>query len=289
MDGKVIGFYGGKFLPLHLGHIYSILYAASRCDELHVFLFTNSYNEEKNISESKFPKDLLKPDIRELILKYEFENYGNVFTHTIDCKEAFKNLNKDGWDYCSSEVLDKAKVLPTVIFSSEVEQEKHFKLIYPFAKFELIDRDRLMFNINSTKIRLEGAFSNWDYLPRSYKALCSRSIVVLGEKKIRERLISDLSKIFMTSCVDKIEECKEDDVRKKVFEARYKSNKIFFINSADAADDKYISFYKINNYRFSINFSEEDVRKYDSINLNGEYSKILYQGISRVRSIILNH
>ena len=267
MEDKVIGFYGGKFLPLHLGHIYSILYAASRCDELHVFLFTNSHNEENNIAESKFPKDLLKPDIRELILRYEFENYGNIFTHTIDCKKSFKNVNEFGWDYYSSDVIDNAKVLPNIIFSSEIEQERHLKLIYPFAKFELIDPDRSMFNISSTKIR----------------------IVVLGENVIRERLISDLAKIFMTSCVDKIDECKEDEVRKKVFEARYKSNKIFFVNSASTPEDKYISFYKINNYRFSINFNEDDIRKYDSINLNGDYSKVLYQGISRVRSIILNY
>ena len=49
MEDKVIGFYGGKFLPLHLGHIYSILYAASSCDDLNVFLFTNFHIEEINI------------------------------------------------------------------------------------------------------------------------------------------------------------------------------------------------------------------------------------------------
>ena len=44
---KKVGFYGGKFLPLHNGHIYSILYSARKCDELHVFLFYNTFEEKK--------------------------------------------------------------------------------------------------------------------------------------------------------------------------------------------------------------------------------------------------
>lgn len=283
---KIIGFYGGKFLPMHIGHIYSILYSASKCDELHVFLFTNSFNEEKYIEESKFPKELLTSEIRELILKYEFENHNNIITHVIDCKKEFVNLNNNGWDYNSSAVIDKAKCLPNIIFSSESEQEKHFKIIYPFAKFELIDQYRSMFNISSSKIRKEGAFTNWDYIPKSYKSLNSKSIVILGEKNLRERLISDLSKIFMTSFVDSIEST-EEEVRKKVFDARYNSNKIFFINSADTYLEKYVAFYKINNYRFSINFSEEDKKNYNTINLKGKYCDVLYQAVSMISSIIL--
>ena len=285
MAEKKIGFYGGKMLQLHIGHVFSILYSAAKCDELHVFLFINTLNEEKLISNSKFPKDLLQPDIRELILKYEFEGYENIKLHTIDCKKYFKIDDKNKWDYSSQIVIDKAGCLPNVIFSNEINQKEHFKILYPFADFELIDEDRTFFNISSTKIREEGAFKNWDFLTKSYKSLCAKSIVILGNKTIKNKLISDLTKLFNTSLIDDIN-CEETEIKKKILDARFNSNKIFFINSIDENDEKYIPFYNIHNYRFSINFTEDKIEKYKSINLTGEYDKVLKQGILRIKSIL---
>ena len=283
MDSKKIGFYGGKMLPLHIGHIFSILHAASRVDELHVFLFVNTLNEEELISKSKFPKDLLKPDIRELILKYEFEEYSNIKTHTIDCKKYFKP-GKDGWDYNSPIVIDSAGCIPNVIFINEINQKEHLEKIYPFAEFELIDENRALFDISSTKIREEGAFKNWEFLTKSYRSLCAKSIVILGNQTYRNRLILDLSKLFNTSFIGDIN-CSEAEIKKKILDARFNSNKVFFINSIDN-EEKYIPFYKLHNYRFSINFTEEEIEKYQSINLYGEYDKIFKQGVLRIKSII---
>lgn len=285
MDGKKIGFYGGKMLPLHIGHIFSILHSASRCDELHVFLFVNTLNEDELISKSKFPKDLLQPDIRELILKYEFGKYENIKLHKIDCKKHFKVDDKNKWDYNSTAVIDSAGCLPNIIFSNEIEQKEHFKILYPFANFELINENRSLIDINSSKIREEGAFKNWEFLTKGYRSLCAKSIVILGNKIYRNRLISDLSKLFDTSLIDDIN-CDEVEIKKKILEARFNSNKIFFINSLDENNEKYIPFYNLHNYRFSINFTDEEIKKYQSINLNGEYDKILNQGILRIKSIL---
>ena len=41
---KVVGMIGGKYLPLHRGHVESILKAYTMCDELYIVL---SYNEER--------------------------------------------------------------------------------------------------------------------------------------------------------------------------------------------------------------------------------------------------
>lgn len=287
MSDKIIGFYGGKILPLHLGHIYSILYSASRCDELHVFLFINTVNEDELISRSIFPKDLLTPESRELVLKYEFSGYDNIKIHTIDCKKSFNIKNGSKWDYNSSAVIDSANCLPNIIFSSDKSQQEHLKIIYPFADFEIIDEDRCFFNISSTRIRQDGPFKNWEFLPKSYKSLCAKSIVILGEKMIRTRLLNDLSKIFSTSVVSDID-CDQDIIKKKILEARFNSDKIFFLNSSDNDSEKFIPFYNLQNYRFSINFTEENVKKYNSVNLSGNYCNIFKQAILRVRSILFN-
>ena len=72
---KKVGFYGGKFLPLHNGHIYSILYSARKCDELHVFLFYNTFEEKKKIEESVFPKKLLTPQPTIFITSLDSESH----------------------------------------------------------------------------------------------------------------------------------------------------------------------------------------------------------------------
>lgn len=287
MCGKKVGFYGGKMLPLHLGHIYSILYSASRCDELHVFLFVNIFGEDELIEKSIFQKDLLQPNIRELILKYEFDGFRNIKLHTIDAGKCFKISNNGQWDYNSSAVIDSANCLPNIVFSSELAHKEHFKKLYPFAEFEVIDVDRSFFNISSSKIRNEGAFKNWDYLPKSYKSLCSIPIIIFGEREIKTRLILDLAKLFCTSFIGSID-CDGNELQKRLLEARFNSNKVFFISSADENGDKYIPFYNIHSYRFSVNSPECDIHKYKTIDLSGAYDVVLKQAILRVKAILSN-
>jgi len=43
-----VGFYGGKFLPLHLGHVYAIIQASTMVDELYVVL-SHSENRDKEL------------------------------------------------------------------------------------------------------------------------------------------------------------------------------------------------------------------------------------------------
>ena len=75
-----IGFYGGKMLPVHLGHIFCIRQAARQCQELHVILFHSSPNEQLLISQSPFPHFFLHPHVRAKILKEEFKHEQNICT-----------------------------------------------------------------------------------------------------------------------------------------------------------------------------------------------------------------
>ena len=42
---KIYGFYGGKFMPMHKGHLYCIDTAARMCDHVVVIMFINGDDE----------------------------------------------------------------------------------------------------------------------------------------------------------------------------------------------------------------------------------------------------
>lgn len=245
MDKK-IGFYGGKFLPLHNGHVYSILHASRLCDELHVFLFYNTYNEEEKIKSSVFTQKFLIPKIRQLALEVEFKSYNNIKTHFIDSSKCFNTQQYDDknirWDYESKEVINIVGCEPNIVFSSEVSYEEYFKKSYPNAEIVLIDKDRSLFHISGTEIRKKGEIACWDFLPQSYRILCAKSIVFFGDKKMKQHIIYDLQKLYQTTCLDMINVTLEN-IKSELLKTRYNANKIFFINANEDNADSFKDFY----------------------------------------------
>lgn len=57
-----VGFIGGKFLPLHLGHVYAIVQASSIVDELYVVLSHSELRDRQLCQRSKM--DYIPPQIR---------------------------------------------------------------------------------------------------------------------------------------------------------------------------------------------------------------------------------
>lgn len=272
MDKKV-GFYGGKFLPLHNGHIYSILYSARECDELHVFLFYNTFEEKKKIEESILPKKLFTPQTRELALKAEFKNYSNIKIHSIDSEKCFNNTNEDEnirWDSESKEVIKIVGCEPNIVFSSEPEYEEFFKKSYPNAEIVVIDAKRELFDISATEIRKNGEMKCWDYLSKAYKVLAAKSIVLFGEAALKRKIITDLTKLYQTTCVE-MYNANAEKLKNELLKARYNSNKLFFINADENNIKDFEEFYKEQD--LCIFFENE---KYSEILKNIKCKKISY-------------
>ena len=272
---KKVGFYGGKFLPLlNNGHIYSILYSARKCDELHVFLFYNTFEEKKKIEESVFPKKLLTPQTRELALKAEFKNYSNIKIHSIDSEKCFNNTNADEnirWDSESKEVIKIVGCEPNIVFSSEPEYEEFFKKSYPNAEIVVIDAKRKLFDISATEIRKNGEMKCWEHLSKAYKVLAAKSIVLFGEAALKRKIVTDLTKLYQTTCVE-MYNANAEKLKNELLKARYNSNKIFFINADENNIKDFEEFYKEQD--LCIFFENE---KYSEILKNIKCKKISFE------------
>jgi cytidyltransferase-like protein len=92
------GFYGGKFMPFHRGHLNCILRAASQCEHLYVVLMYNG-REELDIIQNqdiRFNKKYLTPHIRELALRKELNDFPNIEVIAYDSKPADDRAEQEG-------------------------------------------------------------------------------------------------------------------------------------------------------------------------------------------------
>jgi len=174
MNNKLykVGMYGGKFMPLHLGHLYCIQTAMKECETLHVILFFGGADEERILKEyfgekylsleeriKQLQKICLK--IRKEQEKILFDSNKITFTftkpsiifHTIDVSECRTSIGEEDWD--AETPLVRSIVGPQLdaVYSSEPSYGEYFSRAYPEAVHRLVDVKRLHYPISGTIIR----------------------------------------------------------------------------------------------------------------------------------------
>ncbi len=191
-----IGFYGGKFLPLHMGHISCIIQSSNMCDKLYVGI---SYS---NIRDA----ELFNGRLKYIPLQKRIEWLKQV---AIPLKnvEVFSFEDGDGIDYISWE--DGAKQIMNhigenvdCVFGSEPSYREVFKKYYPHAKYIMLDHNRKEYPISATEIRLEGVFKHWEYIPNICKPYYNKKIVVVGTESCgKSMLVEKLAMSYNTTYV----------------------------------------------------------------------------------------
>lgn len=150
MGEKIIGFYGGKFMPLHKGHLYCIDTAARQCDHVVVIMFINGDDE---IEIRKYNKEeCLSVEARIEQLKKVCKLYGNVEFQIIDTENLKKEDGSSDWD---AETPLVRQYVPKMdyVYSSEPSYGMYFARAYPEATHIIVDAERKTYPISGTMIR----------------------------------------------------------------------------------------------------------------------------------------
>jgi HTH-type transcriptional regulator, transcriptional repressor of NAD biosynthesis genes len=193
-----VGFIGGKFLPLHLGHVYAIVQASSVVDELYVVL-SHSETRDKELCEGT-KMEYIPPQIRLRWLSQLTKDMPHVKVIAIE-----DDQDNDHYNWAEgAQHIKKAIGKPiTTVFSSEWEYNDIFKELYPDSKHVLIDPTRSRVNISATAIRKEGVFQHWAFIPDFVKPYFVKKVVLVGTESCgKSTLTRNLAKIYNTTYVE---------------------------------------------------------------------------------------
>lgn len=192
-----VGMYGGKFLPLHQGHVSAIIEASTICDELYVVL---SYNEERE--KLLFEDAVIDPiPYRERFkwlsqLTQDMENV-KVIAVSDDA------VDEESYDWVKgAEDIKKAigKEID-VVFHSDPLNYATFRELYPRAMVITFNRNNIP--ISATMIRKEGAYKHWEYIPKVVRPYFVKKICIVGTESCgKSTLVKNLARHFNTEYVE---------------------------------------------------------------------------------------
>jgi HTH-type transcriptional regulator, transcriptional repressor of NAD biosynthesis genes len=193
-----VGFLGGKFLPLHLGHVYAIVQASTIVDELYIVLSHSEKRDRELCNHKKMKYIESRVRLRWLHQIVKDMDYVKV----IEVEDRYSNEDYD-WQEGAVEIKQKIGKPIDYVFSSEYEYEAIFTKLYPESTHYLIDEKRNTVPISATQIREEGVFRHWNFLPDVVKPHFVKKVVILGTESCgKSTLTRNLAKIYNTSFVE---------------------------------------------------------------------------------------
>jgi len=145
-----VGMYGGKFMPMHVGHLHCLETASKLCDKVFLILFFGGNQEDEIIA--KDDREFLLVSARMAQTLKAAAMFDNVTPLFIDVSKCRNPDGSENWDAETPLVLEACGKFDAV-FGSEPSYAPYFERAYPWADYVMVDNAREAVPISATKIR----------------------------------------------------------------------------------------------------------------------------------------
>ncbi|MED1793103.1 multifunctional transcriptional regulator/nicotinamide-nucleotide adenylyltransferase/ribosylnicotinamide kinase NadR [Brevibacillus nitrificans] len=254
-----VGFIGGKFLPLHLGHVHAITRAACLCDELYVVLSYSQARDRKLCEKAGI--QIMPYEVRLRWLSGLAKDMENV--HLLAVEDTAETDEAYDWAAGAADIRRQIGKPIDFVFSSETSYEPIFQQLYPEARHIILDAERKQVPISATRIREEGIFTHWEHIPAIVRPTFVKKVVVVGTESCgKSTLTRYLAKLYNTVFVEEYGRTVCEEVggcetilteefyphiayghKMKEYEAIKQANKVLFVDTEAVVTQFYSELY----------------------------------------------
>lgn len=256
---RKVGFFGGKFLPLHAGHVFAITKAACMVEELYVVLSFSEARDRKLCEQGNI--SYIPHSVRLQWLSTLTKDMVNV--KVIEVEDFADSDATYNWSQGATNIKNAIGKEIDTVFSSETSYEEIFNELYPIAEHIIIDAKRELFPISATMIREDSPYKHWDMIPEVVKPFFTKKVAIIGTESCGKSTVTKyLAQVYQTTFVEEYGRtiCEElggcdgiiteDHFKELVFGHKHmeyqklkEANKVLFIDSEAVVSQYYSKLY----------------------------------------------
>lgn len=152
-----VGMYGGKFMPMHKGHLHCLEEASRLCEKVYLICTVGGSDEDRIRGEAAAGKtelaEFITPEFRKRQIEKAAAMFPNVRPVMADLSSCRDKDGKEDWDMETPIILKACGEDFDAVFGSEPSYAPYFNRAYPQADYILVDTEREEVPISATKVR----------------------------------------------------------------------------------------------------------------------------------------
>ena len=194
------GVYFGRFLPPHRGHLYQIIEASTKCQNLIVVISDNAEQTRALCEADGLPE--ISYRLRKQWFSQQVQDMSHIQVRVLD--ESDIPVYPEGWQEWSKRMREVVCAPIDAFFVGDLSYSETLASYFPEAKVELFDPSRTRYPISATEIR-KNILGNWHYILGAARPFFAKKVLIAGTESCgKTTLTKCLAKLYNTSWSEEV-------------------------------------------------------------------------------------
>ena len=194
------GVYFGRFLPPHRGHLYQIIEASTKCQNLIVVISDNAEQPRALCESDGLPE--ISYRLRKQWFSQQVQDMPHIQVRVLD--ESDIPVYPEGWQEWSKRMREVVCAPIDAFFVGDLSYSETLASYFPEAKMELFDPSRTRYPISATEIR-KNILGNWHYILGAARPFFAKKVLIAGTESCgKTTLTKCLAKLYNTSWSEEV-------------------------------------------------------------------------------------